>query len=114
VTQVVGVAAVAVLGDPVEAGEAGVEHALADIARHFLRANQHALDLGVVDRGKYDACVDVDVESGAREQLNRRILERALGKTQLQLHGIVIPSARRLKQVRSPVWHTLPSPSAPA
>ena len=39
-----------VLGDPVLAGEAGVEDAVGDVARHLLRADQHALDLGIVDR----------------------------------------------------------------
>jgi hypothetical protein len=39
-----------VLGDPVLAGETGVEYAVRDIARHLLRADQHALDVRVVDR----------------------------------------------------------------
>ena len=43
-----------VLGDPVLAGEPRVEHAVRDVARHLLRANQHAFDLRIVDGGKYD------------------------------------------------------------
>ncbi len=36
--------------NPVASGEAGVEHAVFDVARHFLRADQHAFDFRVVDR----------------------------------------------------------------
>ena len=39
-----------VLLHPVAAGEAGVEHAVFDVARHLLRADQHALDFRIVDR----------------------------------------------------------------
>ena len=38
-------AAELVFANPVLAGEAGVEHAVADVARHLLRADQHALEL---------------------------------------------------------------------
>src|SRR5687768_12505640 len=102
------------LGHPVEAGQPGVEHALADVARHFLRANQHALDFRIVDGGEVGPRADVDVEAGAREQLDGSVLQRPLGEAQLELHGIVTPSARFEKQLRSPVWHTLPSPSRSA
>src|SRR6266568_3757622 len=34
---------------PVNSGQAGVEHTMIDVACHLLRANQHALDLAVVD-----------------------------------------------------------------
>jgi hypothetical protein len=92
-----------VLGNPVETGQARVEHAGRHVARHLLSANQHALDLGIVDRGEVRARVDVDVEARTREELDRRILQRSLGESELQLHGIVIPSGRTKKQVRSPV-----------
>ena len=38
-----------VLGNPVLTREAGIEHAIRDVTRHLLRADQHALDLGIVD-----------------------------------------------------------------
>ena len=41
-----------VLEDPVQAGQATVEHALLDVLGHLLRADQRALDLGVVDAGE--------------------------------------------------------------
>ena len=75
-----------VLGDPVLAGEAGVEHAVRDVARHLLRANQHALDLRIVDGREVRARADVDVEARAREQLNRRVLQRALRNAELEFH----------------------------
>ena len=64
--------------------------------------------------GEVRARADVDVEARAREQLDRRVLQRALRDAEFELHGIVTPSARWKKQVRSPVWHTLPSPSRSA
>src|SRR5213075_1985181 len=83
---------------------------LADVARHLLRADQHALDLGIVDRRKVRPRADVDVEAGAREQLDGRVLQRPFRNAEAKLHGIVTPSARWKKQVRSPVWQTLPPP----
>jgi hypothetical protein len=50
-----------------------------DVARHLLRANQHALDLGVVDGGEVGAAVGVDVPAGALEESDGRILQAALG-----------------------------------
>ena len=67
-----------VLGDPVLSRQPRVEDAVRDVARHFLGADQHARDLGVVDGGEVGPGADVDVEAGAREQLNRRVLQRAL------------------------------------
>jgi hypothetical protein len=32
----------------------GVEHAVGDVPRHLLRADQHALDLGSSIAGKYE------------------------------------------------------------
>src|SRR5262249_7449097 len=78
-----------VLGDPVLTGQPGVEHAVRDVARHLLRADQHAFDLAVVYRRKVRARADVDVEAGAREQLDRRVLQRALGDAELQPHARV-------------------------
>ena len=63
-----------VLANPVLARQACVDHAVCDVSRHLLRANEHALDLGVVDRGEIGARVDVDAEAGAREELHGRLL----------------------------------------
>jgi hypothetical protein len=75
-------------GNPVLAGEAGVEHAVSDVARHFLRADQHALDLHVVDRRKIRSRVDPHLVAGALEQLDRRILQRSLRNSQFQFHFV--------------------------
>ena len=83
-----------VLNHPVVSRQSGVEDAVLDIARHLLGADQHALDLGVVDRRKVRARVHVDVEPGAGEELNGGVLQRPLGDAELELHGIVTPSAR--------------------
>ncbi len=83
-----------VLGDPILTGQAGIENAVADVTRHFLSANQHALDLGIVDRREVRSRAHVDVEAGTCEELNRRVLKRAFGNSQLELHGIVTPSTR--------------------
>ena len=65
-----------------------------DVARHLLCANQHALDLGVVDGWKVAAAVGVDVPTGALEESDGRILQTAFGnaKTKLVSHGST-PSA---------------------
>src|SRR5262249_35279855 len=108
------------------------------VPRHFLCANQHALELRIVDRRKVRPRTDVDVESRAREQLNGRVLQGAFGNSELQFHvkssntegtekteshgglrswsaysvaSVLVPLASVLKKhVRSPVWQTLPSP----
>ena len=87
-----------VLGDPVLAGEPAVEHAVGHVARHFLRANQHALDLGIVDRRKVRARADVDREPGAREELHGRVLQRSLRKTQLECAHVGSALSSRLCQ----------------
>ena len=66
-----------VLGDPVLPREAAVEHAVGDVACHLLRANQHALDLGIVDGRKIRPRAHVDGEPRAREQLHGRVLQRS-------------------------------------
>src|SRR5262249_4450717 len=105
-----------VLGDPVEAREPGVEHAVRDVPRHLLRADQHALDFGIVDRREVRSRARVDGVAGARKQLHRRVLQRAFRDAESEFHIRVHPcpsvafySGR--KHVRAPGWHTLPSPS---
>src|SRR4029450_2950216 len=68
---------------PCLSGQSRVEAAVRDVARHFLGADQHARDFGVVDGGEVGPGADVHVEAGAREQLNRRILQRTLGNPHL-------------------------------
>src|SRR5262249_7628714 len=68
----------------------------------------------IVDGREIRTGADVDAEPRAREQVDGRILQRALRDAESKLHGSVTPSARRKKQVRSPVWHTWPSPSRSA
>jgi hypothetical protein len=91
-----------VLGDPVLSGQPGVNHAVGNVARHFLRPDEHAVDLAVVNRGVVGARIDVDVEPGAREQLDRGVLKRSLGQTEFQRHGAT-SAVIDVKQDRAPV-----------
>ncbi|MEZ5285185.1 MAG: hypothetical protein R2712_10325 [Vicinamibacterales bacterium] len=75
-----------VLANPVEAGEARVEDAVGHVAGHLLRADQHALDLGVVDGGEVGARRDQHLEARPLEELDGGLLERALGNAEPQLH----------------------------
>ena len=72
------------LQHPVAAGDAGVERARFHVARHLLRAHQHAGDFRIVDGGKVAARTYRDAPSGARKQLQRGILQAALGQAQSQ------------------------------
>ena len=73
---------------PVAAGEAGVQNAVLDVARHLLRADQHAFDLGIVDGREIRAAAGGDVVAGAAEQIDGGVLQAALGNAELQLHGL--------------------------
>ena len=77
-----------VLLHPVAAGEAGVENAVFDVARHFLRADQHALDFGIVDAGEVGAAAGGDLEAGAAEQIDGGVLQAAFGNAEFELHGL--------------------------
>ena len=66
----------------------GVEDAVRDVARHLLRADQHAFDLGIVDGRKVRTRAHVDVEAGAREQLDGRVLQRAFRDAELEFHSV--------------------------
>ena len=90
----------AALDNPVDAGESRVEHAVIDVAGHLLGANQHALDLGIVDRWKVGAAVGVDVPAGAFEQSDGRILQAALGDAESELVSHVFP----LSYCQLPGW----------
>ena len=73
-----------VLEDPVVAGEAGVEGAVLDVASHLLRADEHALDLDVVDGGEVAAAAGVDAPAGALEESDGGVLQAAFGNAKLQ------------------------------
>src|SRR4029453_13264054 len=114
-----------VFRDPVLTGEASVEHTVGDVGRHLLCADQHAIDLWIVNRRKVRSRACIDVESGARKQLDRRVLQRAFGDAEFErishnvcsssyeitgerrketTNYLIVPSSRTLKKhVRSPV-----------
>ncbi len=75
-----------VLFHPIAAGEAGVEHAVFDVAGHFLRADEHALDFGIVDAGEVGAAAGDDLESGAAEQIDGGVFETAFGNAEFEFH----------------------------
>ena len=81
----------AALDHPVDAGEAGVEYAVIDVARHLLGADEHALDFGIVDGGKVGAAVGVDVPAGPFEKSDGGILQAAFGDAESELIGHGIP-----------------------
>jgi hypothetical protein len=73
-----------VLLDPVPARDAGVEHPLLDVARHLLRADQHALQLVVVDLRVQRPLGNADPEARALEERRHRVLQRALRKSEAE------------------------------
>ena len=73
------------------AGEAAVEAAVLDVARHFLRADEHAFDFGIVDGGVIAARADRDAPAGAGEKLDGRILQAALGNAEFQRRHYFVP-----------------------
>ena len=78
-----------VLQRPVLAGDAGVEHAVLDVARHLLRAGQHAAQRVVVDAGKVAAVGAGDLPAGLAEELQGGGFEASLGKAECELgHGV--------------------------
>ena len=98
---------------PSRAGEAGVENAVFDVARHFLGADEHAFDFGIVDGGEVGARAGGDVEAGAAEEIDGGVFEAAFGDAEFELHcfvsvdGVGIVGARfairpscRLRDVR--------------
>ena len=72
--------------DPVQAGQARVQHAVFDVACHLLRPNQHALDIGIGRARGIRPAVGVDIQSGARKKLQRRLLQTAFRDADAQLH----------------------------
>ena len=77
-----------VLDDPVAAGEAGVEDAILDVAGHFLGADQHAFDIGIVDAREIRPAAGGDGEAGAAEQVDGGVFEAPFGYSQLEFHGL--------------------------
>ena len=76
-----------VLHDPVVAGQAGVEHAVFDVAGHLLGADQQALDLVVVDRRIVAPRAERDLVAGAAKQFGRGLLQAAGGNSKFQEIG---------------------------
>ena len=77
-----------VLGNPIESGKSRVEDAVFDIARHFLGADEHALDFRIVDGGEVGAAAGGDVEAGAAEEVDGGVLEAAFGNAEFELHAL--------------------------
>ena len=68
-----------VFQDPILAGQSGIQDAILDVARHFLRADQHALDFVIVDGGKIGARADIDFVARAAKKLQRGFLQASFG-----------------------------------
>jgi hypothetical protein len=77
------------LFNPVAAGESGVQHAVFDVARHFLRADHHAFDFGIVNGRKIRSRAGGDVETRAAKQIDGRVFQAALGNAELELHDLL-------------------------
>ena len=75
-----------VLFHPVAAGEARIQNPVLHIPRHFLRANQHALDFGIVDRRKIRAAAGRDIETGFTEKIDSGVFQAAFRECRVQLH----------------------------
>src|SRR5581483_5290544 len=74
---------------PVDAGEARIQHAVVNIARHLLCADQHALNLAVVDGREIRTAVGIDIPTRALEESNSGVLQTALrnAETKFFSHG---------------------------
>jgi hypothetical protein len=77
----------AVFGDPVLAGEPGVQRPAFHIAGHLLGAADGTFNEIVIDFREITAAVHADGPARALEQRDRRLLEAALGDPQLQLRA---------------------------
>jgi len=69
----------AVLENPILAGQPRVQDAVLDVARHLLGADQHALDLLVVNDREIGAGIHRDLVPGAAKELERGLLKVSLG-----------------------------------
>ena len=74
----------AVFADPVVSGESAVEDALFHIAGHFLRADEHTFDFGIVNRGEIRTGVDRDLITGFGEHIGCRLFQTAFRKSEHQ------------------------------
>src|SRR4029079_5048165 len=88
------------------------------VSRHLLRSYQHALDIGIGGARRVRTAIGVNVQSRAREQLQRRLLQTPFRNADAQLHGsdlsICAAGLSRgrcsVKQERVPLWQTTPFP----
>ena len=74
----------AALAGPVDPRDPGVENALADVAGHFLRSDQDALDLGVIDVRVVGPVRNPEAEARLGEEALGRLLQAALGQAEPQ------------------------------
>src|SRR4029077_1398336 len=92
------------------ARDAGIERARFHVARHLLRAHQHAIDFRIVDGGKIAARTYRDAPAGAPQQLQRGILQAALGQAQFRrLHRASPPYTAWGSKARSSTTGVEPS-----
>ena len=75
------------LHHPVKPGQPRIEHAVLHVSRHLLRPNQHAFDIGIGRARRVRPAIGVNVQSGARKQLQRRFLQTPFRNANAQLHG---------------------------
>src|SRR6185369_11417036 len=100
-----------------ETCQSSVKRAVLDITRHFLRTDQHALQLRIVRARIVRAPIRINLETGRRKQRDRCVLQTTFWNSQADFShyttselvaAIVIGF---VKQERVPSWHTSPSPS---
>ena len=72
---------------PVKPGQARIEHAMLYVTRHLLRPNQHAFDIRIGGACRVRPAIGINVQSRAREQLQRRLLQTPFRNANAQLHG---------------------------
>ena len=102
-----------VLQDPVVAGQAAVERAVLDVARHLLGPDQRAVDFRIVDGRIVAAAGEGDLVAGLAEQFAGRLLQAAGGNAEFEdagrsflvhLLGIEDPFADHLQARRPRRW----------
>ena len=71
--------------DPVKSGQAAVQHAFFHVARHFLRTDQHAFDLRIVDRRIIGTRTDLNFIACFGEHRHGRFFQTAFRESQHQL-----------------------------
>ena len=70
--------------NPIVASDASVKNTIVYIPRHFLSADEQALDFVVVDAGKVRSRRELDVVAGLSKKFAGRFLQTASRDTQFQ------------------------------